>query len=148
MSQSQIDQLKSTIEALGLVEGEDYSITGGGSGSGNSISFSISLELDPRELPEVLKPYAMSEASADRAIYKGSEKRTIQGVIFADALSSYAHDRLRREPETVALEATLDSMTVMEEFREYEAKRRAVWDRLWSDPELIALQKDLDENYL
>ena len=144
MSQSQIDQLKSTIETLGLVEGEDYSI----SGNYSSITFSIDLELDPTELPEVLKPYAMSEESADRAIYKGSKKRTIGGVIFAAALSDYAHERLRSDPEGIALEATLKDIADMKSFRAYEAQRQLIWDRIWTDPELIALQKDLDENYL
>lgn len=144
MSQSQIDHLKSVAEALGLVEDEDYYISGNRSG----IILSIKLELDPMELSEVLKPYAMSEASADRAIDHGSEKRTIAGVIFAAALSDYAHDLLRSDPECIALEATLKSIDTSEAFYAYEAKRNLIWKRIWEDPELIALQKDLDENYL
>lgn len=144
MSQSQIDQLKSTIAALGLVEDEDYYISGNRSG----ITFSIDLELDPKELPEVLKPYAMSEMAADRAIGKGSEKRTIIGVIFAAALRDYANHQLRSDPECVALEAKLKSIDNIEDFRTYEAQRRLIWERIWENPELIALQKDLDENYL
>jgi len=147
MSQSQIDHLKRTVEAMGLVLNEDYYI----SGNGGSLTFSIDLELDPLEsvvLPEVLRPYAMSEDNAYRAIDKGADKQTVPGVIFAGALSDYSHHRLRKDPECIALEATLKSIVNIEDFRAYEAKRQLIWERIWTDPELLALQKDLDENYL
>lgn len=148
MSQSQFDSIKAHLKSLGLVEGEDYSVH---AGRGDSVSFSLELEIDPdtRELPEELKPYALSSHELERYMNKGnSGKETWTGAQFEVALRRYASEILHSKPEMVEFSARIRSGENMPSIEEYNAKKAELWAEICARPQIAAWERDLDENYL
>ena len=148
MSQSQFESIKAHLKSLGLVEGEDYSVH---AGRGNSVSFSLELEVDPdtRELPEELKPYAMSNHELERYMDKGNAgKETWTGAAFEIALRRYASEILAETPEMIDFSARIRSGENMPSIEEYDAKRAELWAEICARPQITAWERDLNENYL
>ncbi len=142
MSQSQIDKLKQFLVSEGYVQDENFSLSGDG---GNSLVFSVTIELDELELPEDLQPFAWSPDQVERAMWKGNaEKQTWNGANFELALRDYAGDLMANDPETLTLEATLETVDTMPKLEEYQAARQVIWERICSDPKIVAWEHFLD----
>jgi hypothetical protein len=146
MSTARVEQLKRSLEALGFSEAnEDFEIHG----SGSNVVITVTIEVEDIPLPAVLQPFAYSPSELERAVRKGgSSKGSTNGANFELALQNYANHLMATDPETVALRNTLNTVTSKEEFEEYEAKRQSIWQRVSTTPELLALELDLEENYL
>lgn len=148
MSKAKIDELLSLLNAAGFTEGEDYELAGDGS---NSVVVSVSIDLGTEELPEVLRPFGIAIHEVERSMWKGNcTKQTWNGANFELALREYASSLMHKDPEAIALESTLNSIVDsrdLEAFKAYQLKRKAIWERIVSAPEIVALEKDLEENY-
>jgi len=148
MSESQIDSLKFHFESMGLTEGEDYFVS---PVSGrDELQFTVKLAQAPRELPEELKPFEMDGDELDRFIWKGnSSKKSWSGARFEVALIRYASAIMEKDPEHIALMAlpyqvNMGGMS----YEDWEGSRAKIWQRICSEPQIAAWNRDLEENYL
>lgn len=145
MTQKLVNQLKSHLNSIGLLEGEDFYL----SAEGDNVNITVSIPVEVTPLPAELQPYATDRQEVERAIRKQStEKRSINGATFELALADYMNDLLAKDPEAIELRKTLHGPVTKKGFDEYRAKTDAIWARINLDPRIVALEQDLEENYL
>jgi len=149
MSSEQISFFKQYLEFMGFEEGEHYDI----SGAGEDLQFTVRIAIDPRPLPEELKPFAPSAQYTEEMSHNGNcEKNTHEGVNFELALRGWAEDKMRANSEIAAL-PPIETIMACEgvNLREEAARRKALRTKIWQEvthrPEFLAWERELDEKY-
>lgn len=150
MSQQQINDLKSFLEAQGFIEGEHFN-THIEQGE-HSVSISVEIELDPpKPLPEELIPFEHEDL--DRYLWKGNYKgdfKTWAGINYEVALDRYAGSIMDKDPEWIELCRRISSpdKSEMPTIDEYKSKKAEIEKRICADPQIAAWEQDLKDNYL
>ncbi len=138
MAQEKLEKLKALLLEAGF---EPEVSVGDG-----ALIVSVTFEPEYEPLPAGLEDFAWAPDQVERAMWKGSsEKRTFDGANFELALIDYAHNLMALDSESRELEATLELITTPEALEEYRAKRKLIWDRVVSAPEIVKWDKQLDE---
>lgn len=150
MSQQQINDLKSFLEAQGFIEGEHFN-THIEQGE-HSMSISVEIELDPpKAMPEELTPFEMDGDELSRYLWKGNysgDFKTWAGINYEMALSRYATSLMEKDPEWIELDRRVWSTDEMPTIEEWETQKAAIWKRICSDPQIVTWEQDLKDNYL
>lgn len=150
MSQQQINDLKSFLEARGFIEGEHFR-THIEQGE-HSMDISVKIELDPpKAMPEEL--ISFEHEDLDRYLWKGNytgDFKTWAGINYEVALSRYAGSIMDKDPEWIELCRRISSQdeSEMPTPEEYRSKESAIWERICSDQQIAAWEQDLKDNYL
>jgi len=150
MSQQQINDLKSFLEAQGFIEGKHFETHI--EQDTNAMDISVKIQLDvPKPMPEELLPFQMDGDELERYLWKGNydgDFRTSAGIEYEIALSRYAGAIMDKDPEWLELSRRIlaggDELPTLDE---YQLKRGAIWKRICLDPQIAAWEQDLNENY-
>jgi len=152
MSQKQINDLKSFLEAQGFIEGKHFETHI--EQDTNAVSISVKIALDPpKPMPEELLPFQMDGDELERLLWKGNyngDFKTSAGIEYEIALSRYAASLQDKDPEFIELGRRVRSKdkSEMPTPEEYEAQTDAIWERICADPQIAAWEQDLKDNYL
>jgi len=151
MSQQQINDLKSFLEAQGFIEGKHFHTSI--EPDTNAMDIRVKIELDPpKPMPEELIPFQMPDEELERYIWKGNysgDYRTSGAIEYEIALSRYVGSIMEKDPEWIELCRRISSQdkSEMPTLEEYKLKKKEIEERICSDPQIAAWEQDLKDNY-